>query len=326
MQTVNLNGRSTALNADYQSILLRRISAASSLTDPNDPYGEELAKGMIEKHWGVPARNLVLTSGARSAVVALASKIHAAAVETPSFLGIGDVLRSFGVHTLNEPWESHDAMHVDTFILTSPFRNPDGATLHARRASALAALYNQVYRDATFSALDISAGRLEDPDLTFGSVGKMLGCGIRLGWLDVSGLPSELHTQLTRALGPSAIVQRAAGDFLNDVGTAAIETVRNECAVAHKAFFDQARIEPLPTWSPSCLVASVNAGVNLSRDLAAFDLELGPGDAFGCPTNMARVCFLGCTTDEAIAGGHALRRYLADGNPPVIAYKASVRD
>jgi len=282
--------------------------------DEADPFGAELLTEGLARVWGISTAHLAITAGARASVLALATQFHSVQVERPGFDGVRVVLRALGVRVEESSWAS--IAHSDKpAIITSPFRNPDGAAW-------MGPLRGGVYRDATFQAFRRDGCDSEGWNSpTFGSVGKLLGPDVSLGWIETQDFAAPLNPNFWRAIGANSIVQRGVGAFLRSFGLEALDSSQQMAMRAWEIFFEAASIDPGQSWSPSCLIQRGVPGGSLAVALGAVGVDVGAGPAFGCPPSMARLYFVGVSDREAEEAGKRAKRVRDELSLRVVAHR-----
>jgi DNA-binding transcriptional MocR family regulator len=186
------------------------------------PAGVPALRDRLAVMLGTTPDHILVTTGVRAAVALLdRARPRPAYVERPGFSGIP--------HALTTPTElvGWSAMGMSgsepalpaRYLITAPCRNPDGAdpppTLLARldalRRSGHEVVVNEVYRWAVPHQAEPAA------DWRVGSLAKVAGGGLRVGWL--RGDPQAVE-ELTRhhTAVPPAAWQVAAAKFLEADG------------------------------------------------------------------------------------------------------------
>jgi DNA-binding transcriptional MocR family regulator len=267
---------------------------------------------------------ILITSGVRAAASVIARGARAVLHERPSFTGTVAVLRSVHPDLEILSWadllaksRSADAAAGGTVIwLTTPCRNPDGATL-ARDVwewidavdPADQVVLNEVYRWfglAPERQVPERQGRV----WRTGSLSKLAGGGAGLGWIRGRGVENLAERQHSR---PSRCWQRC-WCYLLEHGAIELfvdHTVRPAVA-ASRAFTTELRrvtgIDHRPggRLPPFLLLPVPTAtGREFADRLRAEGIHVGSGEDFLAPTPSIRVCFV--NVSEA-AARHAARR------------------
>jgi DNA-binding transcriptional MocR family regulator len=271
----------------------------------------------------VSASRITVTSGVRAAAVALAQPCHRVIVERPTFSQIPALFRALGLHVRTATWpELADPPRVEpgtAIWVTSPARNPDGASLNRVLAArihdvALAQggmfVINEAYRWYASHAPPSGCTRV-------GTFSKLVGGGVRLGW--VVDPPDEAGPALAR-LGPATAWQRAWASFMRRTGpTRLIDEFVRPVIAAREAFLTAAGPAAARLTSgtgPSTLLPLSNS-VSEQEAVAIFAAEgilAGAGRDFLATRPSLMLAFTGLTSEQARAAGRRFRILLAD-NP-----------
>jgi 2-aminoadipate transaminase len=191
---------------------------------------EQLAARGVERGFAVGAEEIIVTSGARQAidltVRAIVEPGDVVAVETPTFAGVLESVRAAGARVMGIPIDQ-DGFEVDALerlltrhevklvCLQTASQNPTGRDLSEERKARLAALARErsffvledgVYADLRFeSPRPIPLRELAPGHVIYAnSLSKVVGGGLRVGWVAVRGplreriallkLESDFHT------------------------------------------------------------------------------------------------------------------------------------
>jgi 2-aminoadipate transaminase len=197
---------------------------------------------LLAAHHGIAVDQVLVTSGAQQAIDLIARAViddgDPAVVESPSYLGATQVLRSVGASITAIP---SDDDGLDTTALESVikkgvtpkiiyvvpnFHNPTGVTLSADRRRSLARLATDagalVIDDDPYGALRFSGSALAPIDaaqcVRVGTVSKVLAPGLRVGWM--IGPPwlvdACVRLKQTADLHTSSLSQRLVVALLED--------------------------------------------------------------------------------------------------------------
>jgi DNA-binding transcriptional MocR family regulator len=185
--------------------------------------------------------------------------------EVPTYFGALLTFQAHGLRVIGVPMD-HDGMVVDQveFLLTRyrprliytvpTFQNPTGATMSLPRRERLLSLAKHyqvpIIEDDPFSELYFESPpppAIKSFDghghvLYLGTVSKMLGPGLRVGWLAAPRPIVELGVQLRRLtdLQPAALNQMVVAEFINrgwldEHLVAAREAYARRCLALHEA-------------------------------------------------------------------------------------------
>lgn len=226
------------------------------------------------------AANVLVTSGARQALSLIARTVirpgEVAACESPSFVGSIDALRAAGasvrplpvdddgieVDALEQLLQRHD---VKLVFLQSRAQNPTGARLSSERADALITLARRhsffIVDDEVWA--ELSSKGAERPGLrsrdhghviSVGSFSKVLGGGLRLGWILGSGpiLQHLSHAKRNDDTHTALLIQLAITRMLERGGLAEpLEKIRDALARRSEVFLEalERHLAPRASWT-----------------------------------------------------------------------------
>ncbi len=322
--TFDLTGAPSAwpagLRSDWADSLREALRADDAWHGPRLRGDPALLEVLGNLHDVEPSR-IIVTSGVRAAVVALAAYSSVALLERPTFAQIPALFHALGVPVRCASWPDLAALAPrprQTIWVTSPARNPDGATIDRCLAGqlcdvAVASGGFMVINETYFWYSDWSAPR---GCTRVGSLSKLVGGGARLGW--VIDPPTAAEPALAR-LGPATTWQRAWAAFLARTGRDRLtEAFIGPVTDARQAFLaaagDLAAAHVLPGDGPSVLIP---LGRSVSERQAASLLAdrgilAGLGRAFLAERPSIRLAFTGLTVSQATAAGHVLGALLRD--------------
>jgi len=239
-----------------------------------------LARHAAERGSPETAANVLVTSGARQALSLIARAVikpgEVAACESPSFVGSIDALRAAGatvrplpvdeegvdVGALEQLLQRHD---VKLLFLQSRVQNPTGASLSERRADALIELArrysffvvdDEVWAELASKGADRPGLRSRDHGhvISVGSFSKVLGGGLRLGWILGSG-PILQHLSVGKRnddTHTAVLIQLAIARLLEEGGLEEplrrIRAALNERAELFLRALEE-HLAPLATWT-----------------------------------------------------------------------------
>jgi DNA-binding transcriptional MocR family regulator len=220
----DLTGVPQAWPGGLRAVWERALAGASHSPggcDTPPARGEPALLSALSALLEAASERLIVTSSVRAAAVVLASRCATAFVERPTFTDIPELFASLGLPVRCLDWHDLAAacagQHRPMVWVTSPARNPDGATLDPRLLSHLrdtvaeqggVMVVNETYRWYARPAVPPGCVRV-------GSLSKLAGGGTRIGW--VIEPPPEAAKALCR-LGPATIWQRAWAGFLRMAG------------------------------------------------------------------------------------------------------------
>jgi 2-aminoadipate transaminase len=186
--------------------------------------------------------NILITSGARQGLTLVARAVlrpgDVAACESPSFMGVLESLRDSGARVLPVPVDAEgldtDALEellarqeIRLLALQPRCHNPTGTDLSAERRARLLELARRhgffiledgIYADLRFAGEDPGSLRSEAPShvICVDSLSKIVGGGLRVGWITSSGPVRErlLHAKRTDDMHSATLTQLALARFL----------------------------------------------------------------------------------------------------------------
>lgn len=297
------------------------------------PRGDEVLREALAARLGLPAEQLTITSSLRATALTYARRFGHVVLERPTYPGVVPVLAGAGAKVTRASWDELLKGAVggpprDTVLwLTSPGRNPDGATLTDEGRDRIAELAAEGYRvvvNETYAWFCGHAGTPAGAD-SAGTLHKLRGVGARLGWMAGPGCFEEAFPELL-GTPPSPVWQRAWGLFFRDGGLdllrdgllaevdAAKAAFRDRLASAHgiafPAFDGPNALIPLAAQAPPEPGAPAAEHVEESA-LAAFHEEGFKAVAarhFDADRPALRATFLGVGAAEAIRFADAVAR------------------
>ncbi len=277
--------------------------------------GEEPLRRALSGLLDCRPEDIAVTPGIRAVALVAHTWARSVLIERPTFGAVADVLRQQGLAVRSAPWPEilRPAVcraRAELVWLTSPARNPDGATLRGHEVTAVAALTagrtvicNETYR--WWSAQEALPPRV----IRVGSLHKLVGGGVRIGWIRSSATEPPGLKDLGYASAPSpwqlGVADFIAEGLLNDVISRLVRQARlvREVFVAEAG---PALVSGLDVPDvPHLLLQPGTAGDSDSpfRESGC----VGRGDTFGAP-GCWRISFLELTADEAALVGREMKR------------------
>jgi len=187
-------------------------------------------------------RDILITTGARQGLTLAARAVlrpgDVAACESPTFMGVLESLRDTGARVLPVPVDSDglDTGALEELLARQEIRllaiqprchNPTGSDLSAERRAHLLELARRhgffiledgIYADLRFEGEDPGSLRREAPShvIYVDSLSKLVGGGMRVGWIASSGPVRErlLHAKRTDDMHTATLTQLALARFL----------------------------------------------------------------------------------------------------------------
>jgi 2-aminoadipate transaminase len=277
--------------------------------------------------------SLIVTSGVRPAVIALSPFFSEILLERPTFAEVPALFRSLGLSVSCQAWSSlalcRPSRPNAMFWVTSPARNPDGATIGTHLVKQLqdTAESSRSFLILNETYLWYSDWKPPEGCTRVGSFSKLVGGGARLGW--VINPPQQAEVALAR-IGPATLWQRAWALFLKrtsrqrllDGFIRPVNAARNTFLAASG---DAAVTYIRPSAGPSALVA---LGEAVSEQeavsfLSARGILAGLGSDFLAEEPSIRIAFTGLDRAKAAGAGQTFRALL-DERPTLIRTGTSV--
>ncbi len=205
------------------------------------PQGDEMLRERIGARFGLDPMMITITAGVRASALSYARLAPRILLERPTFPGVLSVLAGSGAAVELTGWERmlHGPLPGGCALwFTSPFRNPDGASLSAPDAAAIQERIRSGHRVIVNAAYSWFAGAVAPvggADL-LGTLHKVAGHGARLGWVCSPAFFAEAVPELL-GTPPSPVWQRAWGLFLGTPEFAALERAVAAAAGASGAAF-----------------------------------------------------------------------------------------
>jgi DNA-binding transcriptional MocR family regulator len=294
--------------ADRFAACLAHAARSKDLWRVPAPQGEEGLRNRIGERFGLEPADITITSGIRAAALTYSRECKHILVERPTFPGVLHALGHSRAEVQQADWKQllHGEIPAESAVwLTSPFRNPDGATLSAADHAALedrAAAGHRVVVNAAYAWFADALQSVNGAD-TLGSFHKIAGHGVRLGWVHSR---SYFERAVPELLGttPPRVWQCAWSLFLDEeefaiLAASSVTSSRD----AGLAFAEQAR-KRLGWHCPEGphLLLRLKPGVTeddaVSR-LRAGGYSVAKGSAFGSPEPAIRISFLGVDPEDA---------------------------
>lgn len=300
----------------WQSCLGR--ASVRSWSDYPEPYGHPPLRAALARPLGAEPDDIVVVPGLRPAIQQLARTHDRVVAERPTFVGLTDAVRATGTPVVEAGWGApfltaaadRTAAGRLAALVTTPWRNPDGRTLDEPFATGLAELaragrtvvLNESYRFAARSA-GASEGSGVPGALAAGSLSKVAGGGVRLGWLRGPGAVEHLGGTGQLWAHPPLVWQDAWARFIEEGGLG--ELARAFCvqpAAAAAAFLDAlpgpVRAAVAGTGAYVLLNLRVPEDVAMAR-LAALGVRAGAGRDFHTGRPALRLAFSGVPAADA---------------------------
>lgn len=328
--TIDLTGRQPGWPAPATRLWGECVAAAvrddrHSRTPPRAGLADLRAE--LGRRWGTDPDRMVITTGVRAATALLARPGEVALVESPGFSGIPATLRAVGARVTLMSWERMPAAAAAAdgarCWVTSPCRNPDGATLPAGIAEQIGRhrlVVNEIYRPYQPHAPAVDAG------IRMASLSKVAGGGSRLGWLSLP--PGEHDAVLDRHVAwPATLTQLTWTLFLRRGG---LDELREEyvvrSATARAAFVAVAGgvLGQGARTAEGCSLLLSTTQVEVAEVLRGHGILAGPGPDFLTSPEQVRLCFSDVTPEEAADAGRRIVALVRTGRLTIPTAPAAV--
>ncbi len=273
---------------------------------------------------------VLITGGVRAAALSLAALVVDAVVERPTFADVPGVLRAAGTPVRSRAWADFPGVPPAAgrrlWWVTSPCRNPDGASVDTGTAAFLAeraAAGDLVVQNTTYQWFQPDH-RLIPGALEVGTVSKLAGGGARIGWL-VSPGPIEPAVLHRNSAGPARAWQRAWAGFVGSEGFALLRDSVTGTVRRAAAAFAGAVAAPRDAAAPPAPFALLALPAGRAERDAVTELErrgvrVGAGADFQAPVPSLRVAFFGVDEAAAAAAAGEVRAEVGtpDGSPVLV--------
>jgi DNA-binding transcriptional MocR family regulator len=310
-RVVDLTGRIPAWPAASRRQLLscmRRVPRRS-WSDHAAAFGHPPLRAALARQLGGEPDDVVVVTGVRPAVHQQARAHDAVVLERPTYSGVVNAARRTGTPCVQADWgdpllaaAGGSGTHRALCVVTTPWRNPDGRTVDERFAAGLADLaasghtvvLNETYRFAAHAA-GVPDGPAVPGALLVGSLAKVAGGGVRLGWVRGAGAVESLGGSGQMWAHPPVVWQEAWANFLDEGGLHGLTAhFHGRPAAAASAFLDA-----LPEAVRAAVVgegAYLLLNLRVDEDtalagLAAHGVLAGPGRDFHTPRPALRLAF-----------------------------------
>ncbi len=295
-EVVDLTGRTPQWPLEAVALFADRAHTAARTTGPwtawDASVGDERLRAALGAQLDCDPASLVIASGVRDIALALASLGRTVALERPTY---GDVAARFA-HAPGRvlvPWdELAEPLWAPPSLLwlTSPYRNPDGATASPELLSALERLaerhvvvQNEAYRWYAPAASRYIAGALR-----VGSLHKIAGPGSWIGWITGRDVSALLSTKTLPK--PPLPWQRAWALFLEANGLDLLRPLLTAAVAAREAFERRLGI-PTSDSGPFRLLATVVDETEAVSRLGERGVMVSAGSPFHAEQPACRLCF-----------------------------------
>jgi DNA-binding transcriptional MocR family regulator len=273
------------------------------------PRGDDLLCEQLGRLLGLDPSGLTITASVRAAALTYSRREQYITLERPTFPGVARALREARAHLALREWEDlvrgEDAMRPLLWV-TSPFRNPDGATLTEDHRAVLAerlAAGQHVAINCAYLWYAPEIPAIPGADL-IGSLHKLGGLGTRVGWVHSATYFQDAVPELLGTT-PSPVWQHAWGLFLQRDGADYLRQGLVEPTLVSAAAF-QGRLsertgEP-PRFAGPHGILPLAPGVSEQQALRQLEnqaFRLCAGEDFFCTHPAVRASFLGVSAAAA---------------------------
>lgn len=218
-----------------------------SMRNAYEPLAREIARRYFQAGASVGHDEIVVTVGCAEAINlalrAVAKAGDTIAIETPTYFGFLEIIKSLGLRALEIPTDPRTGIELPALksalaandikaVLVMPsFQNPLGACMPDEKKEKLYALLREfdlpaieddIYGDLHFGERRPKPLKSWDEDgrvLLCGSFGKTLAPGFRIGWCSPGRYLQQVQRlKFTNTLGTSMVLQKTISEFLRAGG------------------------------------------------------------------------------------------------------------
>ncbi len=274
------------------------------------PGGDEELRSWLGHHFTTEPAGITIVAGARAAALTYGRIAERLLVEAPTYLGLLPFLGAYGRRVEHFAWERIPVPVPERTVLlvTSPARNPDGATLtgdHRARLRTLVSAGGRVVVNGTYCWFRPDAATAEGADLLV-SFHKLAGVGARLGFVRSEAYFSDAVPEIAGA-APPPIWQRAWARFLARDGHEHLLRVNVRQVIDSRDAFLWTIGELAPALRPGAvdgpnLLFSLPDGADEQEAVTKLETDgfrVSAGSAFAAPHPSLRLTFTGTTPDQA---------------------------
>ncbi|MEV4114744.1 aminotransferase class I/II-fold pyridoxal phosphate-dependent enzyme [Nonomuraea sp. NPDC049695] len=271
------------------------------------PQGDDMLRAELGRELRLEPDHLTIVAGVRAAALTYGRTAARLLVERPTFMGMMPMLESAGRPVHHVGWDDLPAPQTGTtLIVTSPCRNPDGATLSPRLHAAMERRCDageRVVINSTYQWFGPGTPPVRGADLLL-SLHKLAGVGARIGVVHSSTFFADAVPEIASA-APPPTWQRAWALFLARGGLAELKAANVVPAQKAAAAFHASLCEL--TGSPRVRVQAPHTLLTLTADvteqaalaaLAARGYRLAGGSHFLAGESL-RVSFYGVSPEQA---------------------------
>jgi DNA-binding transcriptional MocR family regulator len=286
------------------------------------PFGEDLLREQLGRVLGLDPAVLTITASVRAAALTYGRCDPFIALERPTFPGVVRALRDSRARVELRPWAellTGDLPAGATIWVTTPCRNPDGASLAAAGWTALRGRLAAGHRVVVNAAYGWYATGLANAPAApgadiIGSLHKLGGHGARLGWVCSRDYAERAVPELLGTT-PPRVWQHAWGEFLRADG---LILLAGQCVApalgAAAAFRDRLASEhgrrPPSFSGPQLLLPLADGSTEQEAldQLGSQGFRLCGAEAFFADVPALRASFLGVGQEEAARFADAVVR------------------
>ncbi|MEU0386908.1 hypothetical protein [Streptomyces chartreusis] len=270
-----------------------------------DDDGEPRLKAALAAALHLPADHLSITTGVRAGAAPILRAGTGLLLERPTFLGVRRLAHALGRPVTDVAWPDLTTLlsgspGSDVVWVTSPCRNPDGAMLPAEvkrcledYASAGATVVQNLVNDWLAPRPE---ARIKGAAL-IGSLSKVAGGGVRLGWVADPRYAAWARAE-RRGATPPTPWQRTWARFVErgglDILRTAVSTAVAESAAALDAALEEAGSAGVARPAETELLRLLPLGAGWTEEEACRRLlvrgfRVSPGAAFGAAQPSVRL-------------------------------------
>jgi DNA-binding transcriptional MocR family regulator len=272
-----------------------RAAGLESLFRTASLAGDEMLREGLARHFRLDAERITIIAGTRSAALTYGRHHRHIVIERPTFLGVVPMLTAHGGALAHASWDEMEKTghKTDLVWLTSPYRNPDGASLSPGRRRALermARAGRRVVVNGTYLWFDETIPPVRGADLIV-SLHKLAGIGGRMAFVHSDRFLEEAVPELTSS-APPPIWQRAWALFIDRGGLELLGEVNVDPVKSAVEAFNEI-IPALASAGPNVLVPVPGplSEDDFVRELAEAGFKVLQGRYFASPSPAIRVNF-----------------------------------
>ncbi len=309
---IDLTGRSIGWPSDAQRLWLAASAEATASTETwtNAPLaGDPELRAELASWTGHNPDHLAVTAGVRAFALTVARVAPRVLVEHPTYPTVPRLFTALGAQVRRAEWHDLESFRdeCDALWVTTPARNPDGASVDRALADVIAAFARRgvmVVQDEACRWFEGDRLRIAGA-VTVGTLSKLTGSGARIGWATFPDVAALAEPEL-RAAAPPYPWQRAWATFLRRGGGLLLEDMATLSSAAARTFRTALAESPgsaleLESGGPFVLVRLPRGSCERDavRSLAAAGVLSTSGEDLALEGPAVRFCFAGVSSAAA---------------------------